>query len=61
VICTKKDPGLSSQQIRLTPIDRLVQHPTHGSSNHVRVHAAHECEHDCQDSFTLHRGCIHSP
>jgi hypothetical protein len=34
-----------------TPTDRLVQLPTQGSSNHVRIHAAHDREHDCQDNF----------
>jgi hypothetical protein len=40
------------------------QHPNHfnpGFSNHVRIHAAHICEHGCHDSFTLYRGCTHSP
>jgi hypothetical protein len=27
----------------------------------VRVHAAHDHEHDCYNSFTLCRGCTHSP
>jgi hypothetical protein len=30
-------------------------------SNHVRVHAAHDREHGCYNSFTLCRGCTHYP
>jgi hypothetical protein len=30
-------------------------------TNHVRVHAAHDHEHGCYNSFTLCRGCTHSP
>jgi hypothetical protein len=29
------------------------------STNHVRVHAAHDREHGCYNSFTLCRGCTH--
>jgi hypothetical protein len=50
-----------NQQIQLTPTDRLGQFPTKGSSNHVRVHATHDREQGCQDSFTLYRGCTNSP
>jgi hypothetical protein len=35
--------------------------PNPGSTNHVRVHAAHDCEHGCYNSFTLYRGCTCSP
>jgi hypothetical protein len=45
----------------LTPIDRLGQLPTQGSSNHVRVHAAHDREHSYQDNFTFCKGYTHSP
>jgi hypothetical protein len=42
----------------------LIQ-PNHYSSqvstNHVRVHAAHNRERGCYNSFTLCRGCTHSP
>jgi hypothetical protein len=31
------------------------------STNHVRVHAAHDREHGCYNSFTLCRGCTHYP
>jgi hypothetical protein len=31
------------------------------STNHVRVHAAHDHEHDCDNSFTLCRGCTRYP
>jgi hypothetical protein len=30
-------------------------------TNHVRVHAAHDREHGCYNSFTLCRGCTHYP
>jgi hypothetical protein len=32
-----------------------------GSTNHVRVHAAHDREHGCYNSFTLCRGGTRSP
>jgi hypothetical protein len=31
------------------------------STNYVRVHATHDHEHDCYNSFTLCRGCTHYP
>jgi hypothetical protein len=34
--------------------------PTQVSTNHVRVHAAHNREHDCYNNFILCRGCTHS-
>jgi hypothetical protein len=40
---------------------RLDQNLSQVSTNHVRVHAAHNCEHDCYNSFTLCGGCTHSP
>jgi hypothetical protein len=40
---------------------RLNKNPSQVSTNHVRVHAAHDSEHDCYNSFTLCRGCTHSP
>jgi hypothetical protein len=51
----------ANQQIQLTPTDKLGQFSAQVSSNHVRVHAAHDSEHSCQDSFTLYRGHTHSP
>jgi hypothetical protein len=30
-------------------------------TNHVRVHAAHDREHGCYNSFTLYRGCTRYP
>jgi hypothetical protein len=30
-------------------------------TNHVRVHAAHDCEHGCYNSFTLCSGCTRYP
>jgi hypothetical protein len=44
--------------------DQPTQHPNHtntGYSNHARIHAAHNCEHDYHDSSTLCKGCTHSP
>jgi hypothetical protein len=35
--------------------------PILGSSNRVRVHAAHDREHGCHESFILYRGCTHFP
>jgi hypothetical protein len=35
--------------------------PNPDYSNHVRIHVAHNREHDCHDSSTLCRGCTHSP
>jgi hypothetical protein len=35
--------------------------PIPGFINHVRVHAAHDREHGYYNSFTLYRGCTHSP
>jgi hypothetical protein len=40
---------------------RLYQNPSQVSTNRVRVHAAHNHEHGCYNSFTLYRGCTHSP
>jgi hypothetical protein len=37
-----------------------ITHPN-VSTNHVRVHAAHDCEHGCYNSFTLCRGCTPYP
>jgi hypothetical protein len=44
--------------------EQLSQHPNHintSYSNHVRVHVAHNCEHDCHDSSTLCKGCTYFP
>jgi hypothetical protein len=43
------------------PNNRTIPKPTKILTNHVRVHAAHDHEHDCYNSFTLYRGCTHSP
>jgi hypothetical protein len=46
----------------LTILDSVNQtKPIPGSTNHMRVHAAHDREHDCHNSFTLCRGCTRSP
>jgi hypothetical protein len=39
--------------------NQLRHLPTHGLSNHVRIHASHNREHGYQDSFTLCRCCTH--
>jgi hypothetical protein len=43
------------------PNKRLNQETVPGSTSHVRVHATHDREHDCYNSFTIFRGCTHSP
>jgi hypothetical protein len=45
----------------IQPIQRLNHYPSQVSTNHVRVHAAHDREHSCYNSFTLCRGCTRSP
>jgi hypothetical protein len=45
----------------IQPNPRLNHHPSQVSTNHVRVHAAHDRERDCYNSFTLYRGCTRSP
>jgi hypothetical protein len=40
---------------------RLNKNPSQVSTNHVKVHATHDHEHDCYNSFTLSRGCTRSP
>ncbi len=35
--------------------------PSQVPTNHVRVHATHDREHDCYNSFTLCRGCTRYP
>jgi hypothetical protein len=35
--------------------------PSQVPTNHVRVHAAHDHEHDCYNRFTLGRGCTRYP
>jgi hypothetical protein len=35
--------------------------PSQVSTNHVRVHAAHDREHGCYNSFTLYRGYTRYP
>jgi hypothetical protein len=45
----------------IQPNQRLNHHPSQVSTNHVRVHAAHDRERDCYNSFTLCRGCTCSP
>jgi hypothetical protein len=52
--------GSSTEETRLTNSQHL-NHTNPGYSNRVRVHAAHDHEHDCRDNFTLYRGCTHSP
>jgi hypothetical protein len=40
---------------------KLNQTKPRVSTIHVRVHAAHDREHDCYNSFTLCRGCTCYP
>jgi hypothetical protein len=40
---------------------RHNQNPSQVSTNHVRVHATHNHEHDYYNSCTLYRGCTRSP
>jgi hypothetical protein len=55
---TIESTAVARPKQRLT---RLPTIPTQVSSNHVRVHAAHNCDHDYHDSSTLCSGCTHSP
>jgi hypothetical protein len=52
---TMTDPQPSKAQ------PKTKQKPIPGSTNHVRVHAAHGREYGCYNSFTLCRGCTYSP
>jgi hypothetical protein len=36
-------------------------HPTMSELIVWKIHTTHDCEHDCQDSFTLCRGCTSLP
>jgi hypothetical protein len=45
----------------IQPNTRLNHYPSQVSINHVRVHAAHDRECSCYNSFTLCRGCTRSP
>jgi hypothetical protein len=46
-----------SKPTSIQPNQTLNQEPIPGSTNHVRVHAAHDHKHGCYNSFTLYRGC----
>jgi hypothetical protein len=39
----------------------ITESPSQVPTNHVRVHAAHDHERGSYNSFTLYRGCTHSP
>jgi hypothetical protein len=54
------DPQPNKTHIDTTQ-PRLNQISSQVSTNHMRVHDAHDCEHDCYNSFTLYRGCTRSP
>jgi hypothetical protein len=43
------------------PTNQTKPNPSQIPTNHVRVHAAHDREHGCYNSFTLCRGCTHYP
>jgi hypothetical protein len=45
----------------IQPNPRLNHYPSQVSTNHLRVHAAHDREHGCYNSFTLYRVCTCSP
>jgi hypothetical protein len=45
----------------IQPNPRLNHYTSQVSTNHVRVHAAHDHECGCYNSFTLCRGCTCSP
>jgi hypothetical protein len=45
----------------IQPNPRLNHHPSQVSTNHVRVHAAHDRERGYYNYFTLRIGCTRSP
>jgi hypothetical protein len=45
----------------IQPNPRLNHYTSQVSTNHVSVHAAHDHERSCYNSFTLCRDCTHSP
>jgi hypothetical protein len=57
---TVTDPQPNKTPLRPNTTQDLTK-PIPGSTNHVRVHANHDHEHSYQDSFTLYKGCTHSP
>jgi hypothetical protein len=48
-------------QLQLEILKTEIPEQTRIPTNHVRVHAALNREHGCYNSFTLCRGCTHSP
>jgi hypothetical protein len=54
---TVTDPQPNKIPLRHIPTQNMtITHPN-VSINHVRVHAAHDHEHGCYNSFTLCGGC----
>jgi hypothetical protein len=51
----------SNKPSSIQPNPRLNHYSSQVSTNHVRVHAAHDCECGCYNSFILCRGYTHSP
>jgi hypothetical protein len=57
---TVTDPQRNKIHFDITNQNITITHPS-VSTNHVRVHAAQDREHDCYNSFILCRGCTHYP
>jgi hypothetical protein len=57
---TVTDPQPNSPS-SIQPNPRINHYPSQVSTNHVRVHAAHDHERGCYNSFILCRGCTRSP
>jgi hypothetical protein len=56
---TMTDPQ-PNKPYSIQPNPRFNHYPSQVSTNHLRVHAAHDREHGCYNSFTLYRGCTRS-
>jgi hypothetical protein len=71
LISSKVTASITSQSLTVTDLQPKETHfdktnqtkpnPSQVLTNHVRVHATHDREHDCYNSFIIHRGCTHSP
>jgi hypothetical protein len=48
---------VTAPQSKETHFDKTKPNPSQVPSNHVRVHAAHDRDHGCYNSFTLCTGC----
>jgi hypothetical protein len=58
---TVTDPQPNKIPLRYIPTQNMIITHPNVSTNHVRVHAAHDREHGCYNSFTLCRGCTRYP